>query len=383
MGSILVVTGMTHVFKRSLGAATAISAVLALGSTSAFAQEAPPLDSPESITSRGMTSPAAPAVNAPATPTVSLPQTVTPPVAGSPTIVLPQTSATVATPEVAVPAARASAAPAATAAETRATPARNTAAPIAAANPAPSAEAPVTSDALPAPVIPADTMMEASPESAMAPVAPVAAPETLAENASDGNMALAGLVGLLALVALGGAGFMLMRRRKPVAETEMELAEAEIMEPTRPINAPPAAVAQTYAPEAPEAPVYRAPEPAVVHASPAPLDANGNPVSPFVYNPVYQGKRPEDRPVFTMPAGPIPTGERRSALLMQMVAARPDAANPFTSPKWRMRRARSLLSRREKMLRDQATRPFDFRDFNTHTPIKPYRPAKPAVPHMA
>ena len=72
------------------------------------------------------------------------------------------------------------------------------------------------------------------------------------------------------------------------------------------------------------------------------------------------------------------------AVLAFLIGCSGGPANPFTSPKWRMRRARTLLSRREKMLREQAVRPFDFREFGTHTPIKPYRPlAKPPVPHMA
>ncbi len=222
----------------------------------------------------------------------------------------------------------------------------------------------------------------------MEPVAPVAETATTAEPASDGNAALAGLAALLGLVALGGAGFMLMRRRKPVdeAKPEMELTEAqaiapEVMEPARPVHVPPAPVLPVAKPEAP---VLRTPDPVVSRPVSAPLDANGKPVSPFVWNPVYQGKPPEERPVFAMPAGPVPTGERRAALLTRMVASRPDAANPFTSPKWRMRRARTLLSNREKMLHEQATRPFDFRDFGTHVPIKPYRKAeKTPVPHMA
>lgn len=375
MGYLLVVIAMTHVFKRSLGAATALSAVLALGSASAFAQDAVPLDSPESITAPATVSPAPPVI-APVAPTVTLPQTTS-----APTIVLPEVTAPAAAPatmpEAAAPENRASAASTAPAARTSGNATARTAAP--ANNAEPAAETPASGEILPAPVIPADPIPEAAPESAMEPVAPVAETAAPAEPASDGNTALAGLAALLGLVALGGAGFMLMRRRKPVneAEPEMELTEAqaiapEVMEPARPVHVPPAPVLP-----------IRTPEPTVTHAAPAPLDANGKPVSPFIWNPVYQGKRPEERPVFAMPAGPVPTGERRAALLNQMVASHPDAANPFTSPKWRMRRARTLLSKREKMLREQATRPFDFRDFGTHA-IKPYRPAqKPPVPHMA
>jgi hypothetical protein len=44
---------------------------------------------------------------------------------------------------------------------------------------------------------------------------------------------------------------------------------------------------------------------------------------------------------------PVPTGAEREELLARMVAAEPDAANPFTSGKARRRRARIILQSRE------------------------------------
>lgn len=350
---------MTHQSIRSKSAATALSAVLVLGSTSAFAQEAPPLDSPESITTA---------------PKVKLPEEAAPAIVVPP-LALPATQATadpagvedtpepVETPAQAAPATR-STGPA----RTRiATPPANPSV-INAVPP------PVTGEMLSSPMPSADAVLT--------PTAPVVEPPPT-EPASESNEAVAGLVALLGLVALGGAGFLLMRRRNSAVETlpEMQLTDAQAVKPDmmelgRSVHVSPAP--QTVPPA-------RAPAatPVPVRPTPKRLDTKGKPVSPFVFNPIYQGKRPEERPLFMMPFGPVPTGEARTALLNRMVASRPDAANPFTSPKWRMRRARTMLMKREKMLREQATRPFDFRDFSTHVAIKPYRPAKTAKPHMA
>lgn len=71
-------------------------------------------------------------------------------------------------------------------------------------------------------------------------------------------------------------------------------------------------------------------------------------------------------------AGPVPqTRAERDALLERMVAAPPDANNPFTSRKARMRRARIILQSRE----HEPTQPFDWR---TYKP-SPSDPA-PATP---
>jgi hypothetical protein len=64
-----------------------------------------------------------------------------------------------------------------------------------------------------------------------------------------------------------------------------------------------------------------------------------------------------------LPAGPLPTGAAREALLARMVAAPPDKDNPFRSAIRRRKRARIVLGAHEARLREAATEPFDFRTF--------------------
>ncbi len=84
-------------------------------------------------------------------------------------------------------------------------------------------------------------------------------------------------------------------------------------------------------------PVVRQPEPATASASPT-LD-----------EPVPQSR------------------EARDALLEEMVGAQPDADNPFTSRKARMRRARIILQSREVDQRENAAQPFDWRTYQPST----------------
>jgi hypothetical protein len=61
------------------------------------------------------------------------------------------------------------------------------------------------------------------------------------------------------------------------------------------------------------------------------------------------------------------TREERDALLDQMVSAEPDAENPFTSRKGRMRRAKLILQAREYEQKEAETQPFDWRTFSPST----------------
>ncbi|HEX7752755.1 MAG TPA: hypothetical protein VF440_10170, partial [Novosphingobium sp.] len=137
----------------------------------------------------------------------------------------------------------------------------------------------------------------------------------------------AGLLGLLGALGLAGVGVLALRRRRdadedePLADTPLTAAAA-----AAPIVATPAA-----------APV----------AFPAGLRQLANADA-----------------AFAMPAGPVPTGAAREALLDRMVAAEPDAANPFTTPKARRRRARLLLQQREAALSRDARTPFDWRTYD-------------------
>ena len=59
--------------------------------------------------------------------------------------------------------------------------------------------------------------------------------------------------------------------------------------------------------------------------------------------------------------------EDRDALLEQMVSAEPDAENPFTSRKGRMRRARLILQAREHEQKQAEAQPFDWRTYQPST----------------
>jgi hypothetical protein len=65
-----------------------------------------------------------------------------------------------------------------------------------------------------------------------------------------------------------------------------------------------------------------------------------------------------------------------------MVDAPPDAANPFTTRKARMHRARLILQSRKQALRDQAVETFDWRTYRpslTHPTLgKAKTPKEPA-----
>lgn len=82
-----------------------------------------------------------------------------------------------------------------------------------------------------------------------------------------------------------------------------------------------------------------------------------------------------------MPSGPVPNGIERDELLKRMVAAPPDAANPFVSRKRRVQRARILLAERERELRDRSTEPFDWRTYRPTGANAPSAEARPEIAH--
>lgn len=93
-------------------------------------------------------------------------------------------------------------------------------------------------------------------------------------------------------------------------------------------------------------------------APPEPVEA-----APVMAAPVMETPAPVPTTASVLPAGPVPTGEARAALLEKMVAAPPDDANPFTTAKARMRRARMILNTRNQAIRDSATETFDWRTY--------------------
>lgn len=290
----------------SFCAGAAIAAALALGSTGALAQDAT-ADVPT-------IAPPAPVAAAPAP--VQAPVMTQAPVVQA----LPATPAAEPAPATesrtrAVSEARRPAARAATPAARAARSAPATAAvtiPVAAAPRVPAPAAGPVPAAI-APAVPA-----------IAPL-PEPAPAIAVQPADEGlTGAEAGLLGLLAVAGLGGAALIAARsrRRLPVEDEAFE----------------PAPLAQ-----------------------PVPVPV---PVAAAIPAIVAEPERPAASPErFAMPAGPVPSGTERDALLQRMVAAPPDAANPFVSRKRRVHRARVLLAERERELRDRSTEPFDWRSY--------------------
>lgn len=300
----------------------AIAAVLALGSTPSFAQDAAPsLDLP------GQTAPVA-----------------TPPVVVTPPVVAPAAPTPVLTLPVAAPEAATEAPPERPAARTQREAPRSaarsartaeTAAPVAAAAPAAAANpaAPV--------VIPSPAPLPETPIAA-APVAPEATPAATTEPSSLGLAAA--IAAALAALGLGGAAFAASRSRRRKAAM-MEDAAPEVT----PIVAAPPAEPTRFPAGLREAAAIDAPA--------------------FAFAPARQAiaqpepARGQSTERFAIPAGPVPTGEAREALLERMTAAAPDEANPFTSAKARRKRARLILQAREAERPATAAQPFDWRTY--------------------
>lgn len=247
-----------------------------------------------------------------AEPVIVLPEAAPAPApAPSPSIVLPEVTTapaaepatTTAEPEPA-PVARASAAPRAATRSPRAV--EPTVAPLPnrltpATEPAASIAAPVTAATAPAP-------------------APARAPIAAASSDETGEVALAALLGALGLAGVGAVAYAASRRRRSRAE----LGETAVYEPatepafgrTAPVDAQPVAAPTASAPT-------------VSYGT----RSNGDPVP-------LPSKLPE-------------SFEERDALLKALVAAPPDKANPFTSPRARARRAKLIL---QSLGRDFTTR---------------------------
>ena len=301
----------------SFCAVAAIAAALALGSTAASAQDAGP---------------------APDVPTIAPPA----PPAPSPNAAAPARAAQISAPVVqAVPAASAPEPAAATAPKAQSaairpvartvtrTQATRTVTPTAAAAPAASVAVAVPAAVVappaaePAPVIPLNPAPKAE-------TAPVAQAQPASNGLSGGE---AGLMALLAAGGLAGAGLMVARSRRK-RDDEDEIAEA-VTQGTATQGTAPGRTA--FAPAMPVATLERA----------AP-------------------KRPEPATErFATPASQVPTGTEREALLQQMVAAEPDEANPFTSPRSRRKRACLILQHHAHLQQTQGAEPFDWRTYRS------------------
>jgi hypothetical protein len=145
--------------------------------------------------------------------------------------------------------------------------------------------------------------------------APIAASEPAAVPAPDGNDTqfwVAVLAGLAA-IALAIWGFIAIGRRRPVDRKAAMIIERPVVKPREPVTPP---VAAEPVPTPSVSPLHpHAPAPSMAHSGASvPLPAS-------------------------MPA----TFEERDALIKRMIAARPDRANPFTSPIQRRKRAKLIL----------------------------------------
>lgn len=332
---------MTRTSTRSLCASAAISAALALGSNPLLAQEAAPtLELPGTLEAPP------PAAAAPAEPAVTLPPAETAPPA---TAAAPVQQTARPAPRIELPPELVGA-PAVDNTSARAEQPRRPAASTA------KESRPITAERTPsredAPVEPAGPALAAAEPAPAGAAVPATEQETAAGAVSARNVggdagdergvpdeAILALAGLLA--AGGVAGFLAAR---PARRRKDEFDEAS-------------------APRAVEAGIVPEDDPAtsIPEALAVPLDAEP------ATRPEGRAPRPariEDE-TFVMPVGPVPWGKARGNLIRRMIAAPPDAANPFTSTKARRRRARIILQSREASLREESQRPFDWR---TYTP---------------
>lgn len=293
---------MTHKLHTARTATAAIAAVLALSATPLAAQAAAPtIVLPE----------AAPAA-APAEPAIVLPSTDPEPVPSAVSSPVVQD-----VPAAAEPAA----APAAPAARARTAAAPQPAPRVAAPPPvvaAPVAVEPVNEAPLAAPVETAP--LAAAPAAASVDTAPVAA--------SDGEEANTGLLAGGAVIGLGLLGLLALRRRKH--------------RPAEPTNAIPIVQKPRVADREPVAAAPHVVEP--VAATPIRSDV---PRRPAAATTSYGNG------AVALPNRVPDSFEERDALLRRMVAARPDRANPFRSPKARFRRARLIMQSLGQDFRDR------------------------------
>lgn len=353
---------------RSPRALTAIAAVLALSTFPAAAQEAP------------AASPAPP-------PTLSLPQDVntgspadasrTTAAAPAPLVMLPAEAVAlppaevVAAPPPAAASVTTSAAAASEPASTRQRTAtrsstRTVSAP--AAEVAPSVPTAPTAGAAADGALAEGAIPPSAPAPARADVAPGAQDTVAAPAQSSSELPLAGIAGLLAALGIAGIGVAAMRRRrKEAVYDEAPYGDAPDGSAAEPPAQP---VHEPYVPLAVSAP-ERVPERAMDEQASRP------------HAPAAAGA------AAVLAAARLPQGaEERRDLLDRMADAPPDEANPFTSRKGRLRRARIQLQHREHLVaeREGQASPFDFRTYSPSTPAggETTAPAVPGrVPGMA
>lgn len=276
-------------FSRS--APLAIAASGALFATSAMAQEAAPADNPIVL----------PPVVEPAAPTA----------ASEPApIVLPDPVVEETAPVAEAAPVTTNAAPATAAPETKTE--RTPAVPRTSSTPSTRASAPVVESAPVLADTPAPAALPVAAQPATADVVPAEAPTARPSGYLDEAL-IAGLLGAGGLAVVGGIAFASARRRRDRSiERRSHLIEPRPVAPTvrEPVHAPIAATQFSPATQAPFAGSQMA-----GHGDPVPL-----------------------------PREISATVEERVALIERLANAKPDKANPFTSRKARVKRARMIVN---------------------------------------
>ncbi len=301
---------MRNVTLRSLQATTVIAAVLALGSTPAFAQDAsaPFVDAPAVASAPAPAPVEAPPLTTPA-PQIVLPD-VTAPVAQAPDAAAPKASVTRTERHVVKDhvVKETATTPVRTQARTAAVPSAPT------ANTAPVAPVPASRVAVP---VAAKTLSDRDAFNSGSRIGDAPQPDRDIKAApllpGDSGMVAGGVVVLFGL----GAAALLAARRRKAGEQVYEPYGAGPVTPT-----------------------------ATVPSKPA-----------FVLEPPEPLARPS-----TSANGSVSTGEAREALLNAMVNEAASAENPFTSGKSRRHRARLILQAREQRQKE-TKQPFDFRTY--------------------
>jgi len=325
---------MTKQLTPTRPALAAIAAVLAFGSTPAFAQEAQPqMTAPPAVTPPAPlmqpSAPTPPAV-APATPEAAAPVVAQTPPAQAPAAPAapaqapvfkaqaPVVQPTPPRPVIAAPAETDTAPVAEEAAPkpVRERAAARTAKPEATANPVPAnnvaERTPI--EAAPAPVVTPTSTADTVPTPAPVAEAPAPAPVQTVDNGMSDEAKFAMGAGAVAILA-AGAAFAMRRRKDPANEDVAPVAYEPVSAPVAPVLS-----------EEPAVQVRPARQPAMATTA---ADA------PYV-QPAYSDERVQ--PVSSVAP---------ATSLEAMMAEQPTAANPFLTRRNRLRRANFLLSQQE------------------------------------